>query len=725
MTTQRREFLKYSATALASYFVLPAARRSFAATVDPVASARNAFPQGVASADPQPDAVLLWGRVNPLEGENRPEVVLQVSRSSGFEELLMEQTLTASTESDFTLRVLVRNLEPDTTYYYRFIAADGAGSRVGRTWTAPPPDAGRPVNIAFVSCQSWPPKRYGAYRRMIRDEQAAGEDRGIDFVLHLGDYVYGLPEDTGGPLSPPGVPGGAGGPGAGSPGAGGPPGEGPPGMGMAMGMGGPPPDDSLPDPQDFSLYLAAHRRIYKGYLEDSDLQEARALFPFVSLWDDHEFGNDVWQSYVSGRSNPKKRAAATQAWFEFVPQILTDSLSVAGVDNEARDYEQPEGIDNAPMSEFTDGFLSTEANNLAAINSQTCYRTVRWGAHVDLLVTDTRSYRGPSANPGYTAAGVEAEEDGVSVFSGFTVFEGETLYTLAQGRDANGGNPPETVVIRGEDVPNPRLRDPAVSLLGRRQKEWFKRTLAASDATWKIWSNSIPIMGFQFDAGRLNPEAGSGFLWTDSWDGFPNEREELIRFIRENGIANVVSVSGDRHAHYAGLVPENYNAESPRYVIPDFTCTAISAFVRGPFLERPLSGFGLGHLAMYSRERADGADERVCNLNLFMRKGAMAADTMAKTNDLEQALAAAEPSPNQHIAYADNDVHGYCVARFDADSCDVTFVAVARPDWDPEQHPEGPPLLRAVGYRVDACQAGEEPKLIRTFTRGERVFGET
>ena len=205
MTTQRRDFLKYSASALASFLVLPASRRSFAQTVDPVASDRNAFPQGVASADPQPNAVLLWSRVDPLADEANPNVVVQVSRSPEFGELLLEETLIASPDSDYTLRILVRELVPDTTYYYRFIAADGTGSRVGRTWTAPPPDARRPVNIAFVSCQSWPPNRYGVYQRLIRDEQAAGENRGVDLILHLGDFVYGLPEDTTAPLSPPGV----------------------------------------------------------------------------------------------------------------------------------------------------------------------------------------------------------------------------------------------------------------------------------------------------------------------------------------------------------------------------------------------------------------------------------------------------------------------------------------------------------------------------------------
>ncbi|MCY3641158.1 MAG: PhoD-like phosphatase N-terminal domain-containing protein, partial [Gammaproteobacteria bacterium] len=196
MTTRRRDFLKYSASALAGLLVLPASRRSFAQTVGPAESPRNAFPQGVASADPQPDAVLLWGRVEPLAGEASPEVVVQVSRFPAFGDLVLEETLTASPDSDYTMRLLVRDLDSDTTYYYRFIAADGATSRLGRTWTAPPVNARRPVSIAFVSCQNWPPNEHGVYQRLIRDEQASDAERGVDLILHLGDYVYGLPADA-------------------------------------------------------------------------------------------------------------------------------------------------------------------------------------------------------------------------------------------------------------------------------------------------------------------------------------------------------------------------------------------------------------------------------------------------------------------------------------------------------------------------------------------------
>ena len=117
MPTGRRDFLKLSASALASYFTLPATQKTFAASVDPSDSAREAFPQGVASADPQPGAVLLWTRLEPLPNEQRTQAVLQVSLTNRFEELLLEQTLVTTTESAFTIRAMVHELEPDTTYY--------------------------------------------------------------------------------------------------------------------------------------------------------------------------------------------------------------------------------------------------------------------------------------------------------------------------------------------------------------------------------------------------------------------------------------------------------------------------------------------------------------------------------------------------------------------------------------------------------------------------------
>ena len=64
-----------------------------------------------------------------------------------------------------------------------------AAASAGRS-PRPSPDDPRAVNFAFVSCQSVNDGKLNAYRRMIfEDERAAPADQ-LDFVLHLGDFIY-------------------------------------------------------------------------------------------------------------------------------------------------------------------------------------------------------------------------------------------------------------------------------------------------------------------------------------------------------------------------------------------------------------------------------------------------------------------------------------------------------------------------------------------------------
>lgn len=690
MPPTRREFL---ASSIAGAFILKAAPLTFAMVsssepgfgVSP--ESRAAFPQGVGSADPQPDRVMLWTRLDNRHADGASAVVtVQVSPDQTFEKVFVERKLAVNKAQDHTLRTIITGLESRTDYYYRFVTSDGIASRTGRTWTAPANDEEVPVTFVTASCQGYAPSKYGAYRNLI-DGELSGRTRRPDLVLHLGDYIYGLENEHS---------------------------DRPPGTDSD--------GNTLTDP--YELALEGMRRIYRAYLRDDDLQDARAMYPFACIWDDHEYANDPWESYIAGEgSKPQKRLAANQAWFEFVPQILSESADIPGAPNEAHDFRAAV-VEDVPMKDFGDGFMSFEPNNFAAIQSLRTYRGIRWGQLVDVLLTDNRIYRGPGANPGYTESVIESGEGDVRAFRGFNLHDGKMLETLSRGRDANNGNPPATVVIKGEEVPNPRKDSPAVSMLGIRQKDWFKRALKGSDAKWKVWANAMPIMGFKFDPGRLDPERPNGFLWTDGWDGFPNEREELMKYIRKEKISNVVSLSGDRHAHYAGLVAENHTVDNPTYVIPDFTNAAISAFARGPFLARPLKRMGLGQLAEAQITNEVGEKETVSTLNFFMRKGAVATDVLAKTGDLQQALAAVDEPPNPHMVYADNDVHGYCIAHFERDRMRCDFVSVARPLWDREQFPNGPDTLRVVPIQVDAWSGGEEPQMQRLPTIGEIPFGD-
>ena len=74
------------------------------------------------------------------------------------------------------------------------------------------------------------------------------------------------------------------------------------------------------------------------------------------------------------------------------------------------------------------------------------------------------------------------------------------------------------------------------SMLGVEQKAWLKEELARSskDHALVVWLNPVPWVGEAVDGG-------------DFWNGYAEERTELADHIAENGIANLLMISGDAH----------------------------------------------------------------------------------------------------------------------------------------------------------------------------------
>jgi len=90
----------------------------------------------------------------------------------------------------------------------------------------------------------------------------------------------------------------------------------------------------------------------------------------------------------------------------------------------------------------------------------------------------------------------------------------------------------------------------ASALAGARQIEWVKTAMARSTATWKVVASSVPL-------GLLVEDGGTGFDAVGNGSGPPLGREheiaDLLRFIRDRGIRNVVWLTADVHyaaAHY-------------------------------------------------------------------------------------------------------------------------------------------------------------------------------
>lgn len=73
------------------------------------------------------------------------------------------------------------------------------------------------------------------------------------------------------------------------------------------------------------------------------------------------------------------------------------------------------------------------------------------------------------------------------------------------------------------------------SMLGNFQKEWLFRVLASSKGKFKIIASPVP----------WSPGVKPGSK--DTWDGFPEEREEIFSFIEEQQIDGVLLMSADRH----------------------------------------------------------------------------------------------------------------------------------------------------------------------------------
>ncbi|MEU6930261.1 alkaline phosphatase D family protein [Streptomyces sp. 2RAF24] len=110
-----------------------------------------------------------------------------------------------------------------------------------------------------------------------------------------------------------------------------------------------------------------------------------------------------------------------------------------------------------------------------------------------------------------------------------------------------------------------KVDDPERSITGRAQLDWLKSGLSASDAAWQLVGTSVMISPVAFGslpAHLLEPLAGllglpkEGLaVNVDQWDGYTDDRKELLRHLTDRGIRNTVFLTGDIHMAWANDVP--------------------------------------------------------------------------------------------------------------------------------------------------------------------------
>jgi len=269
------------------------------------------FYHGVESGDPLPDRMIIWTKVTPDTGLlGDIQVFWQIATDTNFTNVVNYGKLTATEANHYTVKADVCGLQPSTFYYYMFQAL-GRNSIIGRTKTAPDHLADNDsVRFAVVSCSSWEHGYFNAYQRI-------SERNDVDAVVHLGDYIY---EYATGDYS-----------------------------GNISGRKYDPPTECLNE--------IGYELRYSQYKLDDQLRRIHQLYPFITVWDDHETANDAWKGGAENHTPATegnffdRKNDATNTYFKWMP------------------------------------IRKPDPNDAIRI-----FRTLRYGKLLDLIMLDTRLY---------------------------------------------------------------------------------------------------------------------------------------------------------------------------------------------------------------------------------------------------------------------------------------------------------------------------------------------
>ncbi|MEE1812028.1 alkaline phosphatase D family protein [Streptomyces sp. BE133] len=194
-------------------------------------------------------------------------------------------------------------------------------------------------------------------------------------------------------------------------------------------------------------------------------------------------------------------------------------------------------------------------------------------------------------------------------------------------------------------IGNGSVDDPDRTITGRAQLDWLKSGLAGSDATWKLVGTSVMISPVAFGsvpAHLLEPLAellglpAEGLaVNVDQWDGYTDDRKELIAHLRDRSITNTVFLTGDIHMAWANDVP----VKAATYPL---SASAATEFV-------------------VTSVTSDNLDD-------ILHVAPQTVSVVA---------AAAVKAANRHVKWVDMDSHGYGVLDVTAERSQMDYYAVS------------------------------------------------
>ena len=111
------------------------------------------------------------------------------------------------------------------------------------------------------------------------------------------------------------------------------------------------------------------------------------------------------------------------------------------------------------------------------------------------------------------------------------------------------------------------------SLLGKKQKNWLKRSMLQSNSTWNVLAQQVMMGMVGFTKGENQPS----YYSMDQWPGYTSERMELMRFMAERRVPNPVVLTGDIHSNWANELRIDDRKPDSEVVGVEFVATSLSS----------------------------------------------------------------------------------------------------------------------------------------------------
>lgn len=453
---------------------------------------------GVASGDADANSAVLWTRINEARTVT---LTAQVATNSSFTGTVLSFTGNVDPAKDYTVKVAANGLTSGTRYYYRFVVnGTGEASGAGTFKTAPAANAAVAVKFAFSGDMDGIMRPYALASTLPAQQ--------LDFYVNLGDVIYenaSAPAGNNGAawLNSPSVTL-----------------SGDSATKNGVPVGG---TTFATKQQLFDDYNKKYREQFLpvNIGGQNALKEFYAGQGNYTLYDNHELGN---RQYINGGAPAGGSVGGASG---------TDMPTGRGVDARANG--------------------SGNVGNVNDINSSATDYMNRAQGFLTLqqVFFNYQPIRENRATGGVISAPSDPRTDGTKQLYFAQQWGKNALYVTVDDRtyrdirlkSSNGA---------ADDTAAPRANNPNRTMLGATQLAWLKQTLLDAQTAgtpWKFIAISDPI-------DQLGPIGGtlSGTLTAvnadggKSWQGgYRAERNELLKFIADNHIRNVVFMATDDH----------------------------------------------------------------------------------------------------------------------------------------------------------------------------------